>query len=384
MATKRDYYEVLNVARTASDGEISTAYRQLAIKYHPDSNPGDDEATRAFKEAAEAYEVLSDAEKRARYDRYGHAGVQGANGASGFDNVEDIFDAFGDLFGGGIFGDFFGGGGRGRGRRRHRGADVKCEVSLNLAEAAKGVTKTVHFDRNEACANCRGAGSKPGSTGATCRRCNGHGQVVQSAGILRVQTTCPTCHGAGQVITDPCDVCRGRGFVGKRVELEVAIPAGVDDGMRVRLTGEGEPSPDGGPPGDCYCLIRVRAHPLFKRDGVNLFVEIPIAYTQAVLGAEIEIPTLDGPDKLKVPKGTQSGETFRLKQRGMPDPRGGFVGDLLVQTYVEVPKRLGDREDELLRELADLEHKHVSPRRKSFLKKLKEYLSPSDQHLSSE
>ena len=380
MSTKRDYYEVLGVVREASDRDISVAYRQLAIKYHPDSNPGDEEATLMFKEAAEAYEVLSDAEKRTRYDRFGHAGVQGAGGHAGFDNVEDIFDAFGDLFGGGgIFGDIFGGGGRGRGRgRRHRGSDIKCEVSLTLAEAAKGVTKKVSFERNEACSNCRGSGSKPGSTGETCRRCNGHGQVVQSAGILRVQTTCPTCHGAGQVITDPCDICRGRGAVASQVELEVAIPAGVDDGMRVRLTGEGEPSRDGGPPGDCYCLMRVMPHPLFKRDGSHLFVELPIAYTQAVLGAEIEIPTLDGPDTLKVPAGTQSGELFRLRQRGLPDPRGNAVGDLLVQAYVEVPKRLGEREEELLRELADLEHTNVSPRRKSFLKKLKEYLTPSE------
>ncbi|MDG2385038.1 MAG: molecular chaperone DnaJ [Pirellulaceae bacterium] len=384
MSTKRDYYEVLGIIREASDREISVAYRQLAIKFHPDSNPGDEEATLLFKEAAEAYEVLSDGEKRSRYDRYGHAGVQNSGGHAGFDNVEDIFDAFGDLFGGGgVFGDIFGGG-RGRGARRHRGNDVKCEVALTLNEAAQGVTKKVHFGRHEACESCRGSGSKPGASGETCRRCNGHGQVVQSAGILRVQTTCPTCHGAGKVISDPCDFCHGAGALANQVELEVAIPAGVDDGMRVRLSGEGEPSRDGGPPGDCYCLIRVKPHPLFKRDGSHLFVELPIAYTQAVLGADIEIPTLDGPDTLKVPAGTQSGEVFRLRQRGLSDPRGGAVGDLLVQAHVEVPKKLSEREEELLRELADLEHTNVSPRRKSFLDKLKDYLTPAEKINSAE
>ncbi|MBN02457.1 MAG: molecular chaperone DnaJ [Planctomycetaceae bacterium] len=385
MSTKRCYYEVLGVARDASGRDISVAYRQLAIKYHPDSNPGNEEATILFKEAAEAYEVLSDDQKRTRYDRLGHAGMNGATGGAGFDNVEDIFDAFGDLFGGGgIFGDIFGGGGRGRGRRRHRGADVQCEVSLTLAEAAKGITTHVQFDRREVCVKCSGSGSQPGSKGETCHRCNGHGQVVQSAGILRVQTTCPTCGGAGKLIVDPCGQCDGQGVEAKKVELEVAIPAGVDDGMRVRLNGEGEASRDGGSPGDCYCLIRVLPHPLFKRDGPHLFVDLPIAYTQAVLGAEIEIPTLDGPDTLKIPAGTQSGEVFRLRERGMPDPRGGMVGDLLVQAYVEVPKRLNEQEEALLRDLADLENTNVSPRRKSFLEKLKDYISPSENSSAAE
>ncbi|MCA9171518.1 MAG: molecular chaperone DnaJ, partial [Planctomycetales bacterium] len=374
---KRDYYEVLGVNRDASERDIARAYRQMAIKYHPDSNPGDEEATELFKEAAEAYEVLGDAEKRARYDQYGHAGVQGPGAGGGFGDVEDIFDAFGDMFGGGIFGDIFGGRGRRR-QRQHRGADIKCEVSLTLAEAARGVNRKVQFERSEPCGKCRGSGSRPGSTGETCRRCNGHGQVVQSAGILRVQTTCPTCHGSGQVITDPCDQCRGAGQVARKVELDVAIPAGVDDGMRVRLTGEGERSRDGGPPGDCYCFIRVLPHPLFKREGTHLYVEVPIAYTQAALGAEIEIPTLDGTDTLKIPPGTQAGEVFRMPRRGIPDPRNGLPGDLLVQTYVEVPKRLQPREEQLLRELAELENRHVAPKRKSFLDKLRDYLKPTE------
>jgi molecular chaperone DnaJ len=384
MASKRDYYEVLGVSRDASGRDIARAYRQLAIKYHPDSNPGDAETTERFKEAAEAYEVLSDAEKRSRYDQFGHAGVSGPGGGAGFGNVEDIFDAFGDIFGGGIFGDIFG---SNRGRRRSRqtrGADVKCEVALTLLEAARGVTRKVQFERSEICGRCRGTGSKPGSTGETCRRCNGHGQVVQSAGILRVQTTCPTCQGSGQVITEPCDQCRGRGHLGRKVELEVAIPAGVDDGMRVRLSGEGERSRDGGPPGDCYCFIRVLPHPLFKREGVHLFVEVPISYTQAALGADIEIPTLEATDRLTIPPGTQSGEVFRLHKLGIPDPRNGARGDLLVQTYVEVPKRLQPKEEELLRELAELENRHVSPRRKSFLDKLRDYIKPADRGPSSE
>lgn len=378
MATKRCYYEVLGVARTASDKEVAQAYRQLAIRFHPDSNPGDEEATERFKEAAEAYEILSDTQKRSRYDQYGHAGVNGPGGDTGFGNVEDIFEAFGDIFGGGVFSDIFGGG-RGRRRRRaHQGADVKCEVSLTLAEAAEGVTKRVSFERSDPCQRCGGSGSQPGSTGETCRRCHGMGQVVQSAGILRVQTTCPTCHGAGQVIVDPCSQCRGQGRVSKAVELNVPIPAGVDDGTRVRLTGEGEPSHDGGPPGDCYCFIRVKPHPLFKRDGINLFVEVPISYTQAALGATIEIPTLKGPDTLVIPAGTQSGELFRIRQRGMPSLRGGETGDLIVQTHVEVPKRIGSKEEELLRQLAEIENRNVSPHRKSFLDKLKNYLTHTE------
>ena len=375
MATKRDYYEVLGVARTASDGDISRSYRKLAIKYHPDSNPDDEEATRLFKEAAEAYEILSDPQKRAAYDQYGHAAFQGGAGGGG-GGAYDVGDIFED-----IFDNFFGGGGRrrGGGRRTRRGADIKCQVTLTLNDAATGVNKTVQFERADSCNACRGSGSKPGSQGETCRRCQGQGQVVQSAGILRVQTTCPDCNGAGRIITDPCNQCRGKGQTAHRVELDVAIPAGVDDGMQVRLEGEGAPGPNGGPAGDCYCFIKIKAHPLFKRDGMDLFVEVPISYTQAALGAFLEIPTLDGPDKLTISPGTQSGQVFRLDKRGMPDPRTGRRGDLLVQTYVEVPKRINTQEEELLRQLAELENSNVSPKRSSFISKLKEYFSPAEQ-----
>jgi len=363
---KRDYYEVLGVERGANDREISRAYRSLAIKYHPDSNPGDEEATVKFKEASEAYEVLSDAQKRQIYDQYGHAGIEQGGSGAGFSDVEDIFDAFGDMFGG-AFGDVFGGRRR-RGPRK--GARVEVEVVLDLEEAARGVTKPVEFDRADRCGTCEGSGSAPGSQSQTCQRCGGRGQVVQSAGILRVQTTCQSCGGSGQVISDPCKTCHGQSFVAKKVKLDVTIPAGVDDGMQVRLAGEGQPSPDGGPRGDCYCYISLRKHPLFERNGTELHVQVPIAFTQAALGAEIEIPTLDGPDTLDIPAGTQSGEVFRIPSKGMTDPRTGRVGSLLVRVYVEVPKKLSSTQEEILRTLAAEEEINVSPHRESFREKL--------------
>jgi len=267
---------------------------------------------------------------------------------------------------------------RGGGRRVRRGADLRVDVTLDLEEAARGVAKTLEFPRSKPCGSCKGTGSKPGSQRAACRRCNGHGQVVQSMGILRVQTTCPSCHGAGSVVTDPCPSCRGRGHVQEREKLEVNIPAGIDTGTRVRLTGYGEPSPDGGPPGDCYCFVTVRKHKLFEREGAHLILRMPITYSQAALGAAIEVPTLNGPYELKIPGGTQSGEVFRIRGRGLPDPHGGSAGDLHVQTFIEVPKKLGPRQEELLRELAELEQTEVSPHRKSFLERLRQYFTPTD------
>lgn len=372
MSTQRDYYEVLSVKRDASGKEIASAYRRLAVKYHPDSNPGDENATKLFKEAAEAYEVLSDAEKRARYDRHGHAGVQGQHHE--FQSAEDVFEIFGDLFGGGMFGDIFGGGRRG-GKRARRGSDLRVDITLELQEAAKGVKKTVEFSRHSACDECEGTGAEPGSKREKCRRCGGQGQVVQSAGILRVQTTCPTCHGAGSTVTSPCQKCNGAGFTEGRRKLDVNIPAGVDDGMRVRVTGEGEPSPEGGPAGDLYCFISVKRHKLFQRDGRNLILQLPISYTQATLGAKIEVPTLTGRTEVNVAAGTQSGELFRVRNAGMPDPHGGVTGDLIVQTYIEVPKKLTARQEELLRELAELDKTEVSPHRKSFLEKIADYFT---------
>lgn len=373
-ASKRDYYEVLGVARTASASEVAKAYRRLAIKYHPDSNRDDEDAIAKFKECAEAYEVIGDEQKRARYDQYGHAGLEGR--AGGFQEVGDIFEAFGDIFGGTIFEDFFGG--RSQRSRVRRGADVRCDVTLDLEEAATGCTKQVSLTRHDRCDTCQGSGAEPGSDPQVCGRCRGQGQVVQATGILRVQTTCPQCRGNGKITTSPCHDCDGSGALPREVLLEVQIPGGVDDGMRVRLSQEGQASPDGGPPGDAYCFIRVRPHKIFKREGTELILQVPLSYSQAVLGTEIEIPTLDGKRTITIPRGTQSGEVFQLRGQGMPDPRSGMRGDLLVHTYVEIPKKVNAQQEEILRQLADLENEHVTPHRKSFLDRVLQYFRSED------
>ena len=311
---KRDYYEVLGIAKNASEREISKAYRKLAVKHHPDSNPGDEEASVKFKEAAEAYEVLSDTDKRARYDRFGHQGVDGAG--SQFGSAEDIFSAFGEIFGGGgggFFGDIFGG----RGGRGRRGADIRVDLEMTLEEAFTGIKRTLDIQRSSQCGTCSGSGAEPGSQPQRCQQCGGRGQIVQSAGILSVQTTCPVCRGQGQIIVQPCSDCSGNGVVGSEVHLDVSIPAGVDDGMRVRLTGEGEPAAGGGPPGDCYCFIDIKPHKLFHRDGQNLILQMPISYTQAALGSEIVVPTLNDRETLKIPRGTQSGAVFKVTGQGL-------------------------------------------------------------------
>jgi molecular chaperone DnaJ len=367
MAGKRCYYEVLGVERSSSDKVIADAYRKLAIKFHPDKNPGDEEAVIYFKEAAEAFEILGDREKRARYDRHGHAGVDGS--ARGFSDINDIFSAFGDIFGESSFGDLFGGR-----RRPNKGNDVRCDVTLDLLEAARGTTKTIEFARHEACSYCDGSGARPGSSRTRCSYCGGRGQVVQATGIFRVQTTCPSCRGAGSTVKDPCPKCRGAGFELAKVRREVQIPAGIDDEMRVRLPGEGEPSPGGGTRGDCYCFVTVKEHPLFQREGDHLIVRMPLTYTQAALGASLEVPTLAGPHELKIPAGTPSGEVFRLRGKGMPSLRGRGAGDLHVQVSVEVPKSLSPDQEALLRKLAEQEHVEVSPHRKSFFDKVREYL----------
>jgi molecular chaperone DnaJ len=372
MATPRDYYEVLQVDRSASASEIAVSYRKLAVKYHPDKNAGNPEAIERFKEAAEAFEVLHDSEKRARYDRYGHAGLNG-QGFHHFSDVEDIFSAFGD-----IFGDLFGGGMGGR-QRPQKGRDVRCDITLTLHEAAQGATKTVEFQRHTRCDDCSGTGAASGTKPEPCKYCAGRGRIIQSAGIVRVQTTCPACHGNGTLIKTPCKSCRGSGHRLAKVSKEVKIPPGVDDEMRVRITGEGEPSPNGGPPGDCYCFVSLLPHPLFEREGQNLVCRVPISYTQAALGTTLEVPTLEGREQLEIPPGTQSAEIFRLNGRGMPDPRRHGLGDLFVQVVIEVPKKLSNEENTILRTLADLEHKHVAPQRKSFFTKLKEYLVSPDE-----
>lgn len=374
MPTKRDYYEVLGVARSASESEIQNAYRQMAMKYHPDRNPGNEDAAIHFKEAAEAFGVLSNPEKRSRYDRFGHAGVEeNGGGAAQFHDAGDIFSAFGD-----IFSDFFGGSG---GRRRVRkGADIRCQVDITLEEAARGTTKPIHFQRHRQCLTCHGSGAKPGTQPERCNYCGGSGRVVQSTGVFSMQTTCPACHGAGTMINDPCTDCSGSGYVKEKVVREVGVPAGVDNQTRLRLSGEGEPSPDGGPPGDCYCYINVLKHPLFEREDQNLICRIPITYAQAALGAELDVPSLDGPKTFHIPAGTQAGDVFKMAGLGMPNPRRRGRGDLLVQVNIEVPTKLSKEEEELLRKLAELEHAHVTPHRKSFFEKLKEYFVSEEEN----
>ena len=372
MPQERDYYEVLGVERRASSSQIADAYRKLALKFHPDRNPGNDEAASRFKEAARAFEVLSDDSLRSRYDRYGHAGLAGG-GTHDFNDISDIFEAFGDFFGGGIFGEAFAGGRRRNAGRGRKGRDVFCQVRMTLLEASKGATKSVEFLRHEPCGECDGTGARKGSAPQACDYCGGQGQVIQSAGVFRLQTTCPACRGAGRVIRDKCPACRGEGVTEERVERRVTIPAGVDNDVRVRLAGEGEPGLGGGPPGDCYCVISIEDHPFLTRSGRDLHCEVPITITQAALGATVDVPGLEGPRPLEIPRGTQPGDTLKVRGLGMPDVRGRGTGDLIVTLHVEVPKTLSAKAEKLLRELATEEHASVSPRRTSFFEKVAEY-----------
>lgn len=373
MATQRDYYEILGVAKNASDDDIKSAYRKLAGKYHPDRNPGNEEAVHSFKEAAEAYDVLSNPDKRTRYDRFGHAGVQGAAG-QGFGDVNDIFEAFGDLFG-----DFFGGARQQRGGKRpHKGDSLRTSLTINLMEAATGCARQIEIARHAVCDTCHGTGAKPGTTPQTCDYCSGRGQVVQSQGFFRIQTTCPACRGAGTIIREKCTTCHGGKVKTVHVKLDVKVPAGVDNEMQLCLRGEGDPGENGGPHGDLYIDIRVKKHSLFQRDGRHLICHVPITFSQAALGAELEIPILTGKHLLTIPAGTQPGEVFRLRGFGMPDPQGASRGDLMVHVQIEVPKKLTKKHEELLRQLADLDNKHVSPHRKSFVESLKEFFKPQE------
>src|SRR5438067_214887 len=330
MAGKRDYYETLGVRRDADAEEIKRAYRKLAMQYHPDRNVGDTEAEVKFKEAAEAYEVLRDPPKRQRYDRYGHPGLEGM-GVPNFNNAQSVFDLFGDLFG-----DFFGG--RPQRHGPQPGRDLQVLVDVDLSEAYRGITKSLSIPREELCSECGGNGCKPGTQPARCRRCNGQGAVVMSQGFFRVQQACRACGGRGAVITDPCAACHGHGRVEMRRALEVAVPPGVDTGVRIRLTGEGEAGDRGAPRGDLYCTIRVKDHPLFHRDGANLVCQVPITFSQAALGGEIQVPTLDGPMTHTLKRGIQSGEVVQIHGKGMPNLRGGRRGDLLAQVLVETPR----------------------------------------------
>lgn len=377
---KRDYYEVLGVERGASTDDIKRAYRRLAIKYHPDKNPGNKEAEEKFKECAEAYEVLSNVDKRKRYDQYGHEGLKGF-GVHDYShmNAQDIGDMFGDMFGD-IFGDIFGGGrrgGRAGGRRgASRGYDLETTVELTLEEVASGAEKTIEFTRQDTCSECGGSGMAKGKQPSRCNTCGGSGQVQRAGlgGFFQMVSTCPQCQGTGQVITDPCRVCKGQGTVAKKRALTVKIPAGVHEGQGIRVAGEGEPGRGGGPRGDLYCYVRIKAHPFLMRDGANLVVTVPLSFTQMALGATIDVPTLDGTRKLKIAPGSQHGSILRIRGQGLPEVRSGYKGDLLVQLAVEIPSRLSAEQEQLLREYARTEEKEVSES-KNFFDKIRQHFN---------
>jgi len=365
---KRDYYEVLGITRDTSEADLKKAYRRLAMKYHPDRNSEDENAAELFKEASEAYEVLTDPEKREAYDRFGHAGVNGAGAGAGFagGSFSDIFsDVFGDIFGGG------------RARNSvQRGADLRYGLELDLEQAVSGDTVEIRVPVLSACEECDGSGARPGTKPVSCPDCGGAGQIRVAQGFFSLQQTCPRCRGAGKVVSDPCGACGGRGRVEKRKTLSVRVPAGVDTGDRIRLAGEGEAGFNGGPPGDLYVQIEVREHAIFVRDGKHLFCEVPIDFVDAALGGELDVPTLNGRVKLKIPPETQTGNQFRLRGKGVTPVRGGGVGDLLCRVVVETPVNLSDKQKQLLREfqaaLVDGGEKH-SPKGTSWFKGVKDF-----------
>ncbi|MBS1169168.1 MAG: dnaJ [Burkholderiaceae bacterium] len=353
MATKRDYYEVLGIAKGATEDEIKKAYRKMAMKHHPDRNPDNKKAAEEkFKEINEANDVLSDSQKREAYDRYGHAGVDGGmggGGAGGF-HAGGFADAFGD-----IFGDIFGGGrGRSGGPQMYRGADLRYNLEISLEQAANGFDTTIRVPSWDNCDACHGSGAKPGTSPVTCTTCNGHGQVRMQQGFFSIQQTCPTCQGKGQIITEPCPACSGAGKIKRNKTLEVKIPAGIDDGMRIRSSGNGEPGQNGGPPGDLYVEVHIKPHPIFQRDGDDLHCEMPISFAKAALGGDIEVPTLGGKVAFTVPEGTQTGKVFRLRGKGIKGVRSNHLGDLFCHVSVETPIKLTDRQKELLQELETL------------------------------
>jgi molecular chaperone DnaJ len=363
MGTKRDYYETLNVSRNAADTELKAAYRKLALKYHPDRNPNDKNAEEKFKEAAEAYEVLRDPQKRSLYDQYGHAGLENS-GFSGFGGFDDIFSSFGD-----IFEDFFGFTSRRRSRSRAMpGADLRYDLSLDFMEAVLGIETEIEIEKREICTDCGGNGCEEGTEPESCRHCGGTGQVSRSQGFFTVRTTCPTCRGNGQMITHPCSTCRATGQVMARKKVAVKIPAGVDNGSRLRLTGEGEPGIMGGPPGDLYVFLHVQPHEFFKRHDTDIICEIPVSFIQAALGDKISVPTLNGDKALKIPKGTQNGDVFYFHGEGIPSLRTAQRGDQIIQIAVKTPTHLTKKQESLLKQFAELESKKISQKLKNILK----------------
>ena len=370
--SKRDFYEILGVNRDASDADIKKAYRKLAMKYHPDRNPDSKDAEEHFKEAKQAYEVLSEPDKRAAYDRYGHAGVDPSMGAGGGQGFEGFGDAFGD-----IFGDIFGGGG-GRGGRSnvYRGADLRYNLEISLEEAARGAEKTIRIPTQERCDTCGGSGAKAGSQAKPCPTCGGAGQVRIQQGFFSIQQTCPKCYGSGSYIPDPCGTCHGAGRVKKQKTLEVKIPAGIDEGMRLRHGGHGEPGINGGPSGDLYVEIHIKSHAVFQREGDDLHCEMPISFATAALGGDIEIPTLDGMARIKVPAETQTGKVFRLRGKGIRNVRSHVQGDLMCHVLVETPVKLTERQKEILQEFQSIGSENAdrqNPKAKSWMDKVKDF-----------
>ncbi|WP_295997883.1 molecular chaperone DnaJ [Rugamonas sp.] len=372
---KRDFYETLGVAKNASEDEIKKSYRKLAMKYHPDRNPDNKESEEKFKEVKEAYEMLTNPEKREAYDRYGHAGVDpNMGGGGGFGGGAGGFgDAFGD-----IFGDIFGGGGRGRsaGPQVYRGADLRYNLEITLEQAAHGFDTTIRVPSWDKCDTCHGSGAKPGTAPTTCSTCGGHGQVRMQQGFFSIQQTCPKCHGSGKIITDPCAPCGGAGRIKRNKTLEVKIPVGIDNGMRIRSSGNGEPGTNGGPSGDLYVEIHIKPHAVFQREGDDLHCEMPISFSKAALGGEIEVPTLSGKVSFTIPEGTQSGKTFRLKSKGIKGVRSGFAGDLFCHVAVETPVKLTEKQKDMLRDFERLTTeggaKH-SPQSKTWKDKVKDF-----------
>lgn len=373
---KQDYYEVLGLSRNASDDEIKKAFKRMAMKYHPDRNPDDEAAIEKFKEAKEAYDILSDPQKRTAYDQFGHAGVDpSAAGGAGFGGGFGGGASFSDIFGD-VFGDIFGGGGGRSGQRVYRGADLRYNLELSLEEAVRGNTVSIRVPTHVTCEACDGSGAKKGTSPTTCTTCGGHGQVRMQQGFFSLQQTCPRCHGSGQIITDPCPACHGHGRVEKTKTLSVKVPAGVDTGDRIRLSGEGEAGENGGPPGDLYVHIQVKQHPIFERDGNDLYCEVPVSIVTAALGGELEVPTLDGRVKLKIPAESQSGKMFRMRGKGVKSVRGESIGDLMCRITLETPVNLTLKQKELLKQLDESMQndsiKH-SPRAASWLDGVKKF-----------
>jgi molecular chaperone DnaJ len=372
---KKDYYEVLGVNRDASEEELKKSYRKLAMKWHPDRNPDNPNAVEHFKEAKEAYEVLTDANKRAAYDQYGHAGVDPSSAAGAGAGFGGFSDAFGD-----IFGDIFGGGGGGARARSsvYRGADLRYNLEITLEEAARGTETRIRIPAMEECATCHGSGAKPGTSPSACTTCGGNGQVRMQQGFFSIQQTCPKCHGSGKIVTSPCASCHGAGRIKQHKPPSVKIPAGVDEGARIRLSGEGEAGVNGGPSGDLYVVMHIKAHSVFQRDHNDLHCEMPISFTTAALGGEIEIPTLDGYAKIKVPTETQTGKVFRLRGKGIKGVRSSTQGDLMCHVVVETPVSLTARQKELLQEFESINQSDSgrhNPKAKSWMDKVKEFFA---------